>query len=292
MKTRRLGLLGLALYGLCACNETAEPRPGLASYSRIATLAPNLTELVFAAGAADTLVGVSAYSDYPEAARELPVIGDAFAIDEERLAVLQPDLILVWQSGTPAHVVDELRAVGYNVEVIATRTLADVAVALRRIGRLAGTSGEANAAANRYLRELDSMADRYANVEDLRVFYQVDKRPLYTVSGEHYLSELIGLCGGSNIFEDLDDLAPAVDVEAVIAKDPEVILASTDAGDDAFVEWGRWPRLAANRYANHYLMPADEIGRATPRLLLAASVLCESLQDARAKRAQARVSTQ
>ena len=287
MTISRLGLLGLALYTLGACTENAEPQSGAADYSRVVSLAPNLTELVFAAGAAESLVGVSAYSDYPEAANKLPVIGDAFAIDEERLALLEPDLILVWASGTPARVVDDLRAAGYIVEIIETRTLEDVATALRTIGRLTGTSSAAETAAKRYLDQLRAIGNRYGQGGELRVFYQVDERPLYTISGRHYVSELISLCGGSNIFGELDDLAPTVDVEAVIEKDPEVLLASTDAGEDAFAAWRRWPHLAANRYANHFLMPADEIGRATPRLLIAADVLCTSLQDARGRRDRA-----
>lgn len=291
MRTCGFGLISVALCCLCACAETAAPDAAAAPYSRVVTLAPNLTELVFAAGAADALVGVSAYSDFPAAALDLPVVGDAFAIDQERLAVLQPDLLLVWQSGTPAHIADELRASGYNVEVIRTRTLEDVAVALRRIGELTGTGGEAETAAKRYLGELRSIGERFSGGEDLRVFYQVDSRPLYTVNGEHYVSELIRLCGGRNVFADLGKLAPAVDVEAVVARDPEVMLASTDAGQEAFAAWARWPHIAANRYQNHYFMPADEIGRATPRLVIAARALCEALQEARQRRAVATTAT-
>lgn len=292
MRTCFVALTCIALSCLCACTEAEEPLPAATSYSRVATLAPNLTELVFAAGAGSTLVGVSAYSDYPDAAKRLPVIGDAFVVDQERLAVLQPDLLLVWQSGTPAHVVDELRAIGYNVEVIATRELADVASALRRIGHLTGYSAQAEAAARKYADGLRTIKERYGHGEDLRVFYQVDRRPLYTINGEHYVSELIGLCGASNIFDDLNELAPAVDVEAVVERNPEVMLASSDAGEDAFAAWRRWPHVAANRYRNHFLMPADEIGRATPRLLIAGEALCEALQEARDRRALASVDAQ
>ena len=287
MRTCRLFLICIALFCFCACTETAEPDTTTTSHSRVVTLAPNLAELVFAAGAGDALVGVSAYSNYPSDARELPIIGDAFVVDQERLAVLQPDLLLVWQSGTPEHVVDELRGIGYNVEVIRTRTLADVASALRRIGALTGYTSQANLAASSYTDELRSIAERYAHAEDVRVFYQVDKRPLYTVNGEHYVSELIGLCGGSNVFNDLNELAPAVDVEAVVARDPEVMLAGSDAGENAFAVWERWPHVAANQYQNRFLMPADEIGRATPRLLVAARAVCEALQEARNRRALA-----
>ena len=287
MKTWCPTLTVSVLFCLCACTETPEPPASAARHSRLVTLAPNLTELVFAAGAGDTLVGVSAYSDYPDEAKQLPIIGDAFVVDQEQLAVLQPDLLLAWQSGTPEHVVDELRGAGYRVEVIRTRTLADVAAAIRRIGDLTGYSNQADLAANLYTEGLRTIAARYADPEDLRVFYQVDRRPLYTINGEHYVSELIDLCGGSNVFDDLNELAPAVDVEAVVDRDPEVMLASSDAGEDAFSEWQRWPHLAANQYQNRYLMPADEIGRATPRLVIAARAVCEALQEARNRRALA-----
>jgi len=277
-------LISCALLGLCACSETTEPPAASATYSRVVTLAPNLTELVFAAGAGRKLVGASAYSDYPDIARQLPIIGDAFAVDQEQLAILQPDLLLVWESGTPDHVVDELRSLGYNVEVIRTRTLADVADALRRIGELTDSAAQAEIVANAYNAGLRNIAMKYESAEDLRVFYQIDRRPLYTINDEHYVSDLIKLCGGSNVFADLDELAPAVDVEAVLERNPEVILASSDAGPEAFTDWERWPHMAANQYRNQFLIPADEIGRATTRLLVAAEAVCDSLQEARERR--------
>ena len=284
--TSRGGLLQVLLYLLVlpACSDAPQPDPSPATYSRLVALAPNLTELVYAAGAGDTLVGVSAHSDYPPAALELPIIGDAFAVDQEQLALLQPDALLVWESGMPEHIVEEFRQVGYKVEIIRSRSLQDVAAALRRIGELTGHEQQANAAANGFLAGLKALENRYANEAPISVFYQVYQRPLYTINGEHFVSELIQLCGGQNIFADLNALAPAVAVEAVVERDPEVMLASTDAGDNAFAEWQRWPNLSAVRTGNQYYMPADEIGRATPRLLSAGEVLCETLQAARDKR--------
>jgi len=277
-------LILLTLFCAGGCSPEADSPVSTANYTRIATLAPHLTELVFAAGAGHNLVGVSAYSDYPVEALELPLIGDAFSVDHERLAIMDPDLLLAWQGGTPAHVVDDLRRLGYKVEVIQISTLADVAEALRRIGELTDSVDKANAVALKYSQGLRAFEQRYADAEDLRVFYQVDKRPLYTINQQHYVSELIDLCGGSNVFSDLDGLAPTVSVEAVVERDPEVMFASSDAADGAFDEWDRWPHIAANRYNNRFLMPADEIGRATPRLLIAAKAVCDALQVARANR--------
>ena len=278
-------LILATLFFLSACVERPEPALATDTYSRVVALAPNLTELTFAAGAGSALVGVSAYSDYPAAARTLPLVGDAFTIDQEQLALLNPDLLLAWQAGTPAHVIDELRNAGYRVEVLRTRSLDDVAAALRRIGVLTGYPETADRAASAYTEGLQSIREAYAGAEEVTVFYQVSARPLYTVNGQHYVSELIGLCGGRNVFADLDELAPAIAVEAVVERDPDVMLASTDASGDAFAEWSRWPNMAANRYANQFLMPADEIGRATPRLVEAATALCDALTIARKRMA-------
>ncbi len=280
--TRALALACLVLLG---CSEPASETAPRASYQRIVTLAPNLTELVYAVGAGDLLVGVSDWSDYPPAALELPVIGDAFTVDQEQLALLEPDLLLVWESGTPAHTIDELRGAGFSVEVIRTRGLVDVAKAMQRIGALTGHEGQADAAAADYRRQLADLRDEYADSEPITVFYQVSRRPLYTINREHYVSELIGICGGTNVFDDLGELAPTITVEAVVDRVPEIMLASTDAGDEAFSEWQRWPSIPANRYNNHFLLPADELARATPRLVVAGRAMCLALQQARRNRA-------
>ena len=284
-------LLLLVLISLLACepaaNRTNSVDSSISEVSdglRVITLAPHLAELAYAAGAGDTLVGVSAYSDYPNEVAALPVIGDAFVVDQELLALKKPDILLAWQSGTPQHVVDELRKQGYRVEVIRTRSLDDVALALEIIGQLTGFAATAEQAAADYRQGLAALADRYFAADPISVFYQIQKRPLYTISGDHYVSELIRLCGGQNIFSDLKKLAPLVGVEAVIERNPEILLVSSDSEDNALSEWDRWPDMAAIRFGNRYVMQADEIGRPTPRLLLAGETLCRALQEGRMNR--------
>ena len=278
-------LAAFLLIGLAACTETTTPaEPSQGAYSRIVALAPNLTELVFWAGAGERLVGVSAYSNHPPAALELPIVGDAFMIDHERLAVLEPDLLLVWEGGTPAHVIDELRAIGYRVEAMRTNSVADVARAIVRIGELTGYAETANLTAATFEQRLAEIAAAHRDRPDITVFYQVSARPLYTVNGGHFVSEIIELCGGSNVFGDLGELAPTVEVEAVVERDPEVFLAGSDAGQDAFSEWQRWPQIAANRYDNRFILPGDVISRATPRLLDGAAAVCDVLEEARKRR--------
>lgn len=251
---------------------------------RIVTLAPHLAELVFAVGAGDMLVGVSSFTDYPVAAQGLPVVSDAFVTDRELLALLHPDLLLAWETGTPAHVIDDLRAAGFRMEVIRTRSLDDVASALLRIGELTDHMAAARLLAQEYRDGVAQRRKQHADAQPIRVFYLVSTHPLYTINADHYISELISVCGGNNIFSDLVELAPMVAVEAVIERDPEVLLAADTGQTDTFDEWQRWPQIAANRYGNHFLLPASELGRATPRLLQAADAMCSALDVARGNR--------
>ncbi|MDJ0940107.1 MAG: cobalamin-binding protein [Woeseiaceae bacterium] len=270
------GLLQCAGCGEQATESATEDAP----VDSIVTLAPHLAELVFAAGAGDRLTGVSAWSDYPPAVAELPIISDAFTVDQEQLAVLQPSLILAWQSGTPQHVVDELRASGHRVEAIVTRSLDDVARAIEKIGELTGNASDARSTAAGFRDELERLSRQYAERPELTVFYQVSAQPLYTVNGEHYIGEILSLCGGRNVFAELGELAPAVTVESVLDRDPEVLLAGA-AGGAPFDEWQRWPSLAALRYGNLFTVSADEIGRPGTRLVTAIAEVCERLEDAR-----------
>jgi len=280
-------LLAITLLTGCGKREAAAPAgPDGSATRRIVTLAPHLAELVFAAGAGDLLVGVSAFSNYPEPVTRLPLVGDAFMVDQERLALLEPDLLLAWESGTPAHTIDELRARGFRVEVIPTRGLADVGRSLEQIGELTGHEATAGAVAQRFADDLEALRAEHAGDSPVSVFYQISVQPLYTVNARHYVSELIELCGGRNIFADLDEFAPLVAEEAVLARNPEVLLAgSAEMDGTSFDVWWRWPGLAANRYGNHFEIPADLLARATPRLLGAGRAICAALDTARERRA-------
>ena len=285
----RIGFAALVALALAGCSKPSVPDDSARTPDRVrlVALAPHLAELVFAAGAGDSLIAVSEYSDFPSDVTQLPRIGDAFAVDLEGLALLDPDVLLAWESGTPAGTVEELRRHGYRVEVLRTRSLHDIALALRAIGALANSEDAANVAADRYLGEIDRLRETYAERTPIRVFYQVSKRPLYTVSGEHFIGEIVTLCGGSNVFADVGALAPSVSAEAVLDRDPEVLLAGRADPDELLFElWDRWPKMAANRYGNRFDAPADTLGRATPRLVSGATAVCQRLELARQNRAR------
>jgi iron complex transport system substrate-binding protein len=250
---------------------------------RIVSVAPHLTELVYTAGAGERMVGADAYSDYPPEARALPRIGDAFQVDYERVLALRPDLVLVWDTGTPEPVIEKLRSLGLRVERITTTRLEDIAAAIRHIGRLAGTEKQAGVAASEFSAQIAELRRRHAHEAPVSVFFQIQAAPLFTISGEHLISDILAVCGGRNIFADLKQLAPPVSVEAVLERNPEVIIAGNDSdtGDDPLAHWRRWPQLKAVRYDNLYFVSADRVARSTTRVVGGTEEICDLLADAR-----------
>jgi iron complex transport system substrate-binding protein len=255
---------------------------GAQPIERIVSLAPNLTELAFAAGAGERVVGTVEYSDEPAAARKIPRVGDAFRVDAERILQLQPDLVLAWASGTPQPTIARLRSLGLEVREFTTQRIADVPRVVRELGELVGTQASAAQAATRFESDMARLRTQYSARRSLSVFLQVNTRPLFTVNGEQIMSELVQVCGGRNVFADLQELAPQIALEAVMARDPEVIVAS-DAEQDALSEWRRWPQLRAVRTGNLYMLPANDLTRATTRLTSGATQLCETLEKARTR---------
>lgn len=250
--------------------------------ARIVTLSPHLTELVYAAGAGARLVGVPRYSDYPEAAKALPQIGDATRVDLERVLALGPDLVLAWKSGNSAADVARLETLGLTVHVSDAARLPDVARVVRSIGWLAGTEAAAQREAAGFERRIEALRARYGNSDRLRVFYQIWDRPLLTVNRAHLISDVLALCGGANVFGDAALLTPAVSLEALIAARPDAVLGGSSAlSADAFTAQWRSHRIAALTRLPVRYVPPDLIQRATPRIAQGAEAICEELEGLR-----------
>ncbi|MDJ0928894.1 MAG: cobalamin-binding protein [Gammaproteobacteria bacterium] len=274
-------LLGCGLAGCDTTSERAAPPAG--APERIIALAPHLTELVYAAGAGHLLVGAVAFSDYPPPAAELPRVGDAFRVDYEAVANLEPDLLLAWASGNPPELISRLRRLGYRVAELQSTGLDSVAVQLEQIGALAGTGDVASTAAMRFRANLQELRDNAAGRRAVRVFYQVAPQPLLTVTNQHVIGEAIALCGGSNIFGELGGLTPVVSVEAVLDAAPEIVLASSaESGDAPQLErWRQWRGLPAAQTDSFFTVPADLVSRPGPRLLDGIGAICAALEQAR-----------
>jgi len=256
---------------------------------RIVSLAPHVTEMLFAAGAGERVVGAVDYSDYPEAARRIERVGGYTRIDLEAVAALRPDLVIGWQSGNRESDLARLQALGLPVYLSEPRNLEDVARNLERLGRLAGSETPARTAAGAFRARRDQLAATYSAGEKVRTFYQIWDRPLMTVNDHHLIADVIRLCGGVNVFGEVAHLTPTIGVEAVLAANPEVIVASGmgEARPEWLDQWSRWPQLEAARRDNLFFIPPELIQRHTPRILDGAERLCRHIDTARTRRAMA-----
>jgi iron complex transport system substrate-binding protein len=249
---------------------------------RIISLAPYITELLFAAGAGAAVAAVTEFSDYPEAARSLPQVGGGSGLDLEAITALQPDLVVAWQSGNPRGQVERLQSLGIKVFFSEPRRLQDVPATLQRLGRLAGTEAVAALQVDSFNRRYAGLHEEYAQRPKVSVFYQIWERPLMTLNGEHLFSDVVRLCGGENVFNALPALAPQIDVEAVLQANPDVIVIAADEGDSPLLAgWRRWPQLTAVKQGHVYTIPRDQLVRHSPRILDGAERLCGLLEAVR-----------
>ena len=253
---------------------------------RIVSLAPHITEMLFAAGAGDRVVGAVQYSDYPEAAKKIARVGGYTSVDMEKVAALKPDLVVAWKSGNRGAHLDKLRALGIPVFINEPRRIDDVARSIAQLGKLAGTDSAGEAAAQAFRKRHAALAAKYSARPPVRIFYEAWNRPLMTVNGEHLISDVIRLCGGDNVFAKLPMLAPTIDAEAVLAAMPEAIVASGmgESRPEWLDDWRKWTKLPAVAHGNLFFIPPDLIQRHTPRILDGAERLCGQLDEARSRR--------
>jgi iron complex transport system substrate-binding protein len=253
---------------------------------RIVSLAPHITELLFAVGAGDRLVGTVEHSDYPKRALSVPRVGNHQSLDLEAIVALKPDLVLAWSAGSPIPGLEKLQSLEIPVYVSGSAGLEDIATLLRNFARLAGMSWRGEEVAGHFNRLLGELRQQYAHRSRVSVFLQIWDKPLMTINGHHYTNDVIELCGGSNIFADLDNLAPSVGVEAVIKRDPEVILVNGKGSQyrQWLNAWRAWPQLQAVKNGYLYEIKAHTIARPTPRILMGVKRICTILDDVRQSR--------
>lgn len=264
-------LLALMTCAVCSAATAAE---------RVVTLAPHLAELVCAAGGCNALVAVTAYSDYPPQIQKLPKVGDVAQLNLEAVLALRPTRIIAWNGGTPAAQMARLQALKLPVTSLRIERLDDVATALIELGTVLGTPAVAEAAAARYRGELQALRLRHADAPPVRVLYQIETAPAYSINRASPISEAIALCGGINVFADLPTLAAPVSDEAVLAARPQVVVHGP--GDAVAVRsyWARFAKAARVQPRLVAIHP-DLLARAGPRLAEGAQQLCVALDAAR-----------
>ncbi|AGZ37296.1 MULTISPECIES: cobalamin-binding protein [Pseudomonas] len=262
----------LCLLVLLACSARAqEPL-------RVISLAPSMTDIMLELQADDLLVGVLDGGERPAGLRALPSVGRQGQLDMERLLSLRPDLVLVWPSGVSPAQQAQLKRLGietFSAEPHSLDQLIEQIEAIAdRIGR-----GEQGLRYGALLRDrLQQLRQRYRREQPVSVFYQVWDTPLYTVGATQIISDALAVCGARNVFDDINLPAPQISVEAVLQRDPQVILA----GDWAqLARWKAWPRLRAVAGKRLLVVPDKGLERPSGQMIDATKRLC-ALLEARA----------
>ncbi|MBV4486768.1 cobalamin-binding protein [Pseudomonas sp. SWRI153] len=245
---------------------------------RVVSLAPSLSEIVVELDSADLLVGVLDAGERPAVIANVPSVGRYGQLDMERLLSLKPDLLLLWPGSVGPAQRDQLKRLNIPTFVAEPHTLAQLTTQIEAISEQIGRPERGAKRAAELRKELNALRQRYHRDSPLRVFYQVWDRPLYTVGGGQIISDALEVCGARNVFADLSLPAPQVSIEAVLQRDPQVILA----GDQAQLEaWRAWPQVAAVKQGRLLRVTDKGLERPSGQMIAATAQLCQSLASDR-----------
>lgn len=245
---------------------------------RVVSLAPSLGEIMLELGADDLLVGMLDGGQRPAALANIPSVGRIGQLEMESLLALQPSLVLLWPDSISRAQRDQLSQFGIPVLVAEPASLDELANQFALIGERVGRPERGRQLQRDFKQGLDALRRRYHRTRPLSVFYQVWNRPLYTLGGNQIVSDAIQVCGGHNVFSDLQLAAPQVSAESVLARNPEVILAGSGA---QLSEWKAWPNLAAVRDGQLWEVPDKGLERPSFQMLEAIGKLCEVMAPAK-----------
>jgi iron complex transport system substrate-binding protein len=267
-----------------ACARPDEPRRA-DSIERVVSLVPSMTEAIVALGERSRLVARTDY-DLGRDLASLPSVGGATDPSLERILALQPDLVLVWQDSGLPPVKARLEAMGLRTEPVASSSLGDFRRSLARLGELLGVPERAARLIRTIHDSLGAVGAWVAQRPPVRVFYMVWPNPLITTGSGTYVDTLITLAGGVNIFADAPTAWPTVTFEALLRRDPDVIvwprrLDERDTAAQALRTRPGWRRLRAIRRGRLVSVDVDLFNRPGPRLALAARALARALHEDR-----------
>ncbi|MFJ2324058.1 cobalamin-binding protein [Pseudomonas sp. NPDC087817] len=248
----------------------AASAPALASL-RVVSLAPSLSEIVVELDSADLLVGVLDAGERPAAIAGVPSVGRYGQLDMEQLLSLKPDLLLLWPGSVGPAQRDQLKRLNIPTFVAEPHSLEQLSGQIEAIAAQLGRPERGLKLAADLRKTLDDLRQRYRRDTPLKVFYQVWDKPLYTVGGGQIISDALQVCGARNVFADLSLPAPQVSIEAVLQRNPEVILASDQAQLSA---WKSWPQVAAVTQGKLLLVTDKGLERPSGQMIDATAKLC------------------
>jgi len=261
-------LLMILSMNLISC-DIEKPNSNSNTSIRLITLSPHLAELVDSAGAIDYLTGVVSYSDYPEQVKSIEQVGDAFKIDYEKILILNPTHILTWKDGTSVAIINKLKSLNFNIIETEINKLADIPKTIKMISEITNTQDFAAINISLFNKTIKNI--KQSKFTNNSIFIETYHQPLYTVSGNHWMTEAVEICGYDNVFNDLSQLSAPVTLEAVITKNPQTILTIADQQD---LQWMAWEKLDAVINKQIITIHPDHFSRPSMRLLKGIKKLC------------------
>ncbi len=285
---RLVALLGVACHG-------AAPRSGTvgalvlrddagrvvrlaAPARRVVSLAPSITELLFAIGAGDQIVGRTIYCQYPPAALQVPPVGDGLNPSVEAIVARHPDLVLLYRSSHTDAAARQLEGLGIPTLVVRHDRLADIARTGRLLGRATGRDSGGEAVG----RAMDSLLARPLSPVHARIAYVVWDSPPIVIGGGSFLDELARLAGADNVFHDITTPSATVSIETIVARDPDWIAVVRDSAGNEPPAWARrpeWRAVRAVREGRFLVLPGDLFGQPSPRAGVAVTALRDRLSN-------------
>ncbi len=287
LNAKSLVLALFASFGIIASSISFAQNKQALHPQRIITVAPHLSEVVEAAGGANRLISVSAYSNFPESVKKLPITSDARSIDLEKMKSLRPDLIIYWRGGTPESQIESIKKTFTSIQVVSVepKKLTDIASDIEMIGKLLGTETIAKKNADTFKAQITELKNQYQNKSKrkVRVFYQVWAQPLMTLNQDHLIADIINICGGEQLFAKEKLLVATVSREAVVKANPEIIFTAVDT-QQMKTDWSMWssiPQLAATQKKAFIDIDGDMISRPSTRIMQGAKKICSEIDKIR-----------
>lgn len=248
---------------------------------RIISLAPDITEILFAIGAGNDLIATISGSDFPEQAKKLPVVGSFRGLDMEKIILLKPDLIVTWSFNFFRQLY-LIRQLGIPIYHTRPSTWQDIPATMINLGKLTGHTQEAQLVAQHFEHDVHMLTQQYSNLKPVDVYFQIGNQNLLTVNRSSWINQVIELCGGLNVFRETKGSLPRISFEALFTANPQNILISSKTVQDAIVvEY--WSSLWAVRNKQLYYIQPDWIERPGPRLLLGMKQVCSLINQTRQK---------
>ena len=272
---RRL-LFAVLVLASCRSDGRTVGRPA----QRIVSLLPSFTELLFAIGAGDRVVGRSQWCDYPPAALDIPSVGEGLPPNIESVLARRPDLVVLYNAGPNVTAAKQLERAGIQTVLIDLNRLEDLGPAARTLGRLTGREERAESLAI----VLDSLAGRPPPPSTTSLAFVVWDNPPMVIGGASYLDQLAGLAGARNVFHDLGTASAVVSLETIAARDPDVVVVLADSGPSrppAFAGRREWQAIRAVRARRFVVLVGSVFGRPSPRAAAAVAEFHRLLEAAR-----------